>query len=89
VKTIKFRDIATIPAADLRPGMILAEGVVVQVRNDYSHLPRQVSATPTVYWVDFAGGQTAYLTPEKCAQVLGKVDDTLLDSIKETQAARA
>lgn len=71
MKTLKSRDIESIRIADLKPGMILAHGIV-------KHIDVTGKASEPIAWITFFGGAEAYIEGDRHVNVIGKVDDTIL-----------
>lgn len=70
MKTIKFRDINRIPVQDVQPGMIIAEGIVVRVRTEQRAV-----------FIDTVGDSTVTANHDQTAQVYGRLDDGLTQSL--------
>ena len=70
MKTIKGHDLTKVPAEKIERGMILAEGIV-----------RDVRLESDAYFIDFVGGAVGYLNLGKEANVFAKVTPELFDAI--------
>lgn len=71
MKTLKNADIESVRIADLKPGMILVNGIVKNI-----DVTGKVSEP--IAWITFFGGAEAYIEGDRHINVIGKVDDTLL-----------
>jgi hypothetical protein len=71
MKTLHNRDIEPVKAADLKPGMILPDGIVKHV--EVSGKPANRNA-----FIYFFGGNTGFVGSEREVNVIAKVDDALL-----------
>lgn len=78
MKTIKVLDIETVGANDLEPGMILALGIVTDVRVEGGTV-----------MADLVGGYvTTWVEGDEGWQVYGRLSSSALDALLEAEAER-
>lgn len=72
IKTIKHDQVTSVAAGDVVPGMILAEGIVLQAR-------RQGEA----FFYDLPSNHVVYADVYQAVQVYARVNDVILGALKE------
>jgi hypothetical protein len=80
MKVISLKDIADVKAEDVKPGMILAEGVVTMAHREVSR-----GKHPDVMWFyTAADGQAAWAEVGKAVQVYGRLNEALTEALLST-----
>lgn len=80
MKVIRARDVIDVAAADVRPGMILAEGIVVSV-------DKQQGKKRTTYWINLPHNVVCAADSGTAVQVYGRLDEGMVDAFVEVASA--
>lgn len=80
MRIIGVKDVFKVPAPQVEPGMILPEGIVVEVidRGAYSNLGYMVYRT--------VGANSVIARSDGDVSILGRVDENALGAFKEAEA---